>query len=570
MRTELTDDAQVDRYAVLAELAWQQRRPELGILCRTARDAEGRITAAMVQQALPGLTEVGAENVVRRCQELSLCDRSGTLTRLGMEAADTGEAPVPEQGVYDVWVARHPLLGSRVLHVERLTYFSRDGRFSFEDITPMPITPDRDQILTSAVDQNSRFTLRAFPSNHGSAAAMPRKTGARCKIMWTLDWTPPGASGFRLEGHVDTGGGQRPLRHEPESVDVDLWRLMDTWAYGPLHPHGRWLTQYRRLAVPFTKLSEQEQESFKKDLAVGEVEVPGFGRWRDVRLTDVPICPETPAEATQWAMSRMDRRLRGEAHFTRQAIRRLFADLTEETPLEPFRPTLPDHDSLLASYEDQPQVFWRLAAAVDLSPLPPAPDELATMTITPDPAEDGTEEAPAPSDGVVRVPYPGGNWSMQMLCDRLTGREQIRRALLVDRYVRGSDNLDTLRLLLAALANHATSSLDVWTGSDVDDDTLTNIERITQRRPRRYRDVFGRSGHPHDRYLVLVPDRGAPFAWQMSNSPLHARALSGSRISPDADVSPAAVLRWRDLTATRLSAGQLPGRIAAWAREGSR
>lgn len=97
MRTELRGEIPVERCQVFAEMAWLQHRPELGAICRMARDTGGRITSAVVEMALPGLAEVGTQNLVRRCQELDLCDGSGSLTGLGETVAETDDAPSPSR-----------------------------------------------------------------------------------------------------------------------------------------------------------------------------------------------------------------------------------------------------------------------------------------------------------------------------------------------------------------------------------------------------------------------------------------------------------------------------------------
>ncbi|MGP3927933.1 hypothetical protein [Streptomyces sp. 8N616] len=556
MRTELTDEVPVSRFAAFAEMASLEQRPELGAICRAARTSGGRIAPSVVQQALPGLTDAGAANVVRWCCDLALCDRSGSLTGLGEVVADTDRAPVPEQGVYEMWVAGHPLLGSRLLHVERLTS-SRDGRFP--DTDAIPVEPDRNTAHPSVVDPQRRFVLRSFPSNHGRHGALRRESRAYCRVTWVLDWThgPHGASEVRLDGAIDTASGHRPIRHEPERMEIDLWRLADTWALGPLRAHGRWSAEDRRLAVPVARLSVPEQEAFAMTLDLGGVEVTGYGHWSSgAVLSDVPIGPATADDAQAWAMARLDRRLEGSGlRHTRVQVRGLFASVTEDTPLAAPGPILPDHDALLARYELAPEVFWRLAAPVDLAPTPVSQEELGPMSI-----EAGNRDYLVSTDydsAVVRVPYRGG-WSMRMLLDRLTGDEKPRRLLLVDKYVRGRDNLRSLELLVATLAELGSPALDVWTGNDTDDATAAHVERLTGHRPRRYRQVFGHSVNLHDRYLVVVPERGAPYGWQMTNSPLDARVDDGVEPSP---VTP---LRWRDLVAARLSVEQLHRPMAAW------
>lgn len=150
---------------------------------------------------------------------------------------------------------------------------------------------------------------------------------------------------------------------------------------------------------------------------------------------------------------------------------------------------------------------------------------------------------------------------MRKLVDRLLSGVAPRRVLLCDRYVRGDDNLDALKLLVAALrAATPNVAVDVWTGDEEAD--FKKVQTITGVAPRSYREVFGRS-LPHDRYLLVLPGQGQGFGWHLSNSPIHARAdVKGS--------GPETPLRWKDLAATRVSADELEPALRQWIAGGGR
>jgi len=380
MKSVLKGDVDVVRFAAFAEMAWLEPRPELAALCRAARDSSGGLLADTVSNVLAGVSEVGVRNILSWCIDLGLCERSGALTRLGETVADTGEAPVPEQGVYDFWVVDHPLLGRRILHVDRLTW-RQDGRY--DRIERLSVRPEEGRTYSSVVSAGSRFVLRNFPSNHGEVDGLPQETRAVCRLRWTLDFEAH-QNRFELSGELDSPRDRalRPIRQALESVEIDLWEVARGWADGPLSKHGRWDSEARRQAVPFAGLSEEEQENFRKTLDLGTVEVPGFGTWDDVRLEATPIGPISDSDATAWALARLDRRLIRCRHSnTRAEVRRLFLELTEQTPLEPMRPTLESHEQLLSRYRSSPDVFWRLAAPVDLAVESPTEEELGPMTV---------------------------------------------------------------------------------------------------------------------------------------------------------------------------------------------
>jgi len=555
MRTVLSAEIAVERFAVFAEMAWMERRPELGALCRAAMADGDRVSVAAVQSALPGLPDAGARNVMSWCQMLGLCDAQGGLTELGKDVADSDEAPVPEQGIYGFWVAQHPLIGRRILVVERLNS-NRDHRF--DAIQPLRGEPDRGVVFRSVVNPDERFILRDLPTNHGQTGCLPGSTSATCRLRWTLDFSAE-RDQWQLDGAVEAPrGGMMPLAHQPEVDDIDLWSLAANWGSGPLASFGRWSTAERRLAVATEGLSDVELDSFLKTVTLRYVEVPGKGGFDNATLSDVPIGPISDPEAQRWAMSRLIRKLSDSPEYrSRGEIRNVFVDLTEGTPLEPFGPTLPSHDDLVggALHAKQPEVFWSMAASVDLCPYAVPPHELEKLTIgTP-----SVETAPSPA-GVLRVPYRGG-WSMRQLVDRLLQGNAPRRVLLCDRYVRGPGNLATLAVLVAALRDvDASTVIEVWTDDQEAD--FGQIKAITGSQPRSYRQVFGRN-LPHDRYLLVQPRSSEAYGWHLSNSPLHARA----DVSSPGSSTP---LRWKDLAGTRVPPDELEPALRQWLAGGAR
>lgn len=554
MKAVLTSSIPVERFAVFAEMACLERRPELGMLCRAARDNDNEITAAVVQSVLPGVTEAGAYNIIQWCGLLELCDRRGGLTALGEDVADTDEAPVPEQGVYDCWMVSHPVLGRRLLAVDRLAP-SRDQRFDL--IKPLRLPPDLGVTFSSVRDPAQRFIVRALPTNHQQVGVVRQSTRATCRFRWTLDFTVEQDS-WHLDGTIEsTQGGMVPIEHGAEAEGLDVWAVAHVWGRGPLAQYGRWLPQPRQLAVAFSDISSEEQETFRKSIELTEAEVPGKGRYQQVSLEDVPICPRSAEDAQDWAMARLRTRLSDSRRYrSRSEVRQLFAGLVEGTPLEQHRPVLPSHSDLVADerVRNDDELFWSLVAPVDLSPFSADVDDLGALQVGA-----SAKSQPRQTVGTVRVPYRGG-WSMRKLIDALIAGEVPKDVLLCDRYVRGRQNLIALGLFVDALRAAAPGArLGVWTranGADFD-----RIRALTSRAPRAYGDLFGRA-HPHDRYVLVRSESGKAFGWHLTNSPLHARA-------DIEDPSPETPLRWKDLAGSRVVPESLEPALRDWLTGGA-
>lgn len=384
MKVDLEVAIPIERFAVMAELAFLERRPELGMLCHAAREGDGRITVERIEQILPGLRQGGVRNVLAGCQHFGLCNATGELTELGAEAAGSLEVPVPEQGVYDLWVADHPLLGQRILHVERIAPPRSSNPSPPAD--ELPIEPERDRLFTSVIEPAQRLVLRGFPGNHEVLRCTRRPAPAPLSLHWTWDMAA-GQDRWELRGHLDTGKAQARVAHGDESAGIEVWDLFAELA-GNCLAAGAWDRQQRRLAVSDAGLTPGEQESFCKSWDLGGAELARYGRFQRARLDAVPIGPATAADAARWARARFARWLDGHtqalAYQTRASVVGQWVELVRDTPLAAFAPPVPAHEDFLRT-ASRPETFWSLSAPVDLTPdelpaLGPVPVDAAMTT----------------------------------------------------------------------------------------------------------------------------------------------------------------------------------------------
>ncbi|MCL2823165.1 MAG: hypothetical protein FWD57_04175 [Polyangiaceae bacterium] len=400
MKIELVCNITVKCDIVFAELAFLERRPELGLICSRAAGGDGRITNETVKAVLPGLPESGAKNVVEWAEMLGLCDARG-LTELGKQVATDGNAPVPEQGVYRLWHTNHPVVGRRVLAVRRITP-SQDKRFDDKhermNVDVSVFNVDRKTVCQSVIDRDERFIIRDFPCNHDDRRVWhePALTGD-CRFRWTLDFDA-GSDKWRIEGSIkepqssgnspanSSGGAKsRTIEHVPESHGINVWRAIDELSRD-LRKFGQWDSGKRLLAVPVEAVKNEEAQSFLRlSVSISGVVLLDKGQYDQVTFTNVPIGPINAHEAQKWAMRLLTLDLGNKPTYrTRQAVRTRFAQLTQDTPLADFGVTLPSHDNLLPEVANIDRaMFWSLAAPVDLAPIPPSDEDLSAMSVSP-------------------------------------------------------------------------------------------------------------------------------------------------------------------------------------------
>ncbi len=572
MRLTLQSELSVRCIAVFAEMAWMERRPELGQLCRAACDS-GLLDRDAIEAVLPGIPDQGVDHLLNACLEWGLCDDQFHLTHLGERLAETDEAPIPEQGLYKMWIIDDPAVGCQILAVERL---SSSWDLRFEDPHPLKNPPPCHQVFTSVIDDR-KFMVRGFPANHDELECLEMPTEAHCQLLRVYDFEQERQQTL-LTGQIEAplGRGLCPIQQAPEERSMPLFHWVEHWDFGT---QGEWDPKHHWLAVPLSTLSDREKDHFEKTITLDLIEIPEQGIFENVTLESVPLGPQSAAAAQVWAMDCFDRALaKNGSPLSYSAICALFDRFTVGTPLEPFHPKMPSKEELLqkAQAEGDLSQYWGWAAAFDLA-LDQEPEINLDAYFEEDEALE--EQIPLEEDPM----QPGRHYlspnlpdhltlfcntrlAMQQLVDFLVLGHKPRRVLLCDRYVR--ENFAQLKLFVAALRNISSDlEIHIWTlkpNEDYAGETLLAIQEITGIPAQNYPKLFGPK-KMHSRYFFVDCGEGQGFCWAMTHSPLHGRIRDACPYP-----GPTTPLLWDDMQAYLLCEDEIEPRLQQWFKEGQR
>ena len=363
MKASLEAEVEIWDVAVVAELAVWEERPDLQVLCITARD-QGSLDEEATDAVLPGLSPRARKNLLRHLGYIRLIDQNGTLTALGRRCASSGEAPAWEQGAYHLLVASHFLFGSYVLDFRRASGDWRDRDFDNLESLPSWLSPKRDRVFTSVFDRAKRFSIAAFPVVQGQSPVCRRGKTATGKLQWDID-LESGDNKWTIEGQVSGDRDRRgKFRAVPESVDPrGLDRLFADW-------EPRWDEQMGRLAIAYDgKVGPGGRESFLRSLSYKNKQVRNFGSFDKVEVRDIPVGPATKDDARTWATAILVAQAEAEdIYMGPNTYQSEWSNILEDTPLAEWAGDAPD-PVVLSGVNGQPlaaRTRWLLAAGTDL------------------------------------------------------------------------------------------------------------------------------------------------------------------------------------------------------------
>jgi len=379
MKITLSHRILLYRFDAFAEIAPFEPRPELQWLCAAADD-DGVVRAEHLRDALPGLTEVGADNILAAARDLGLVGRDGHVTTLGIETASTGRAPVPELGVYRFAGYHDPLLGHGFATVARI---SATAWHAADAMHNRPLRLQANEAI--ALPDGRRIVYR-----NGGARATAEVCRLQPNVTVLATATVVHDEPVALE-LAATGPGSEDaaalVAHPPEAaVALRAGELRDRVLAEVTE--GAW--QGTWLAVAWTGITSEERTRFvRKKVAPPEPVIIDGVRWSITRIVDVPIGPDSDACAQMWADERFEARLaKTTGPLSRRTIADLYVEAVEDTVLAGFDIEAPAHDRIVAR-DDTPEWFWRTQAPVDLAPAPVSPERLTARRL-----RDLTTDAP--------------------------------------------------------------------------------------------------------------------------------------------------------------------------------
>lgn len=492
--------------SLLAEFASRQPRPELKHVLRLAED--GMLSEQIVLKRL-NVSERAAFNILSECASLGLIDQQGSLTPEGKAFLkdESGLAYVPEHGCFNVLLGRHPAFGQALLHIERTPEDIELADIADQlDVTLRPgdstlgkakefkfwryLTKNRRGGLKSAEQWSARLSVElASPDAKSTIGKIQWMRGAAAKDEDSLTLLTPAKDLW-----------ETVLRQIPEAIG--------TWKTKP-QPH---------LAIPYQSAKPEEATHFLRT----EIRIAGphhldseDDHWSQFTLRDIPIGPANQAEARAWADALFFKAIQAE---------RSYLNLAEATELHQLtsrrNPILADlapaykHSEALrhASQLEDRQVYWALQANNDLNDKRKAESSLRIE--------------------------PHEHMSLQLFLAKVVGTSPANtHFFLYDRFALREPNWRNVPALLEAcrgVADGAKLTILYQPRSrdevaDKGPDPKPSAPEIAHKN---CYDLFTSADRPHDRYLFSVSG-DVIKAWQLSNSPLAAKADHGDSVRAD-------------------------------------
>jgi len=304
----LQRDTMVTRWRVVATLGFIEKRPEITAILALAEELpDGIVTGLEVsRKLLANRPEIVGERLLGVCHMMRLVEpaappRAGwRLTELGLRAVVNQEVPVPQRGEFDVWAVDDPLHPEVILRV-RPTELERPPKPGEQRGTAgLPSVQEIPALLRGCEGRSVHLAVRA-ESEASEIFVFGFAEQCRCfgreRGQLVVELQPDGGNArftLPIEGHQSSFTPVAKLPPLPDALN----QAGRSDAAGPLK-------------VTFRALGDNERRHARRESDLGEVILPGVGKFMRACLRDVPLVPSTQEDADEWAVWLLLDRIQG-------------------------------------------------------------------------------------------------------------------------------------------------------------------------------------------------------------------------------------------------------------------
>lgn len=365
----LTRKVPLRRFDLVATIAREEARAELApvlVWAKQEADAERDLEPVALAQHLLG-PGAGMITVAKRllliCRDLHLVtDDFVRLTDQGAQAARTGMVLQPDKGEWSIWAADDPLLQFPIIGVKPRTD-SQNGTEQRRRDEPRPRAEELPDWVRAAAGQVAPMLMdgRMARFDDIAAAAIEAKTTDELELRWTVGDKPE----LRVVGAING-------RHRVDQPIVrgDLPSPASVWdeLLAAKRLTRSWDRQRMALMIPFAAATtDDERLNMRTTLEFTSPTIGELGTFRDVRVADVKLCPDSKRTATEWARHQVAAQVSG------VQTKRVYDLLTQrvQTTFSDWGVVLPSREELAQELaastraDSRPRSFWALQAALD-------------------------------------------------------------------------------------------------------------------------------------------------------------------------------------------------------------
>ena len=353
---------EIEKFRGILDIGRQQKKESYISILKLAEENEGKVEAKnIINKFFKGRPESLGERLIHRCYLYGLLTENGQLTGDGKLAIEENKVYLKENGAYNFWTTKDPLIPQILLNVRGIDVFRMKERYKVKDLINIPgwIKNLENEKRTLINKENEVIKIYKFQD-----LVQEMENDLNITIHYIV------SPSDKIEEHklLITGDLEKGLTELPKYSYEDIWLSL----LGK--ESDRWDKESNAYLCKLDELDNSSRLSFKITKSFKNPEILDLGIFNNLTVKYIPIIPINNEEANNWAIWILGQKIID--YLDTESYSKLCSEIIKMKAFEQYEISLPAQEEMAKSYVKESETgdiefmekYWYLKSPLELEP----------------------------------------------------------------------------------------------------------------------------------------------------------------------------------------------------------
>lgn len=353
---------EIEKFRGILDVGKQQKKESYISILKIAEENGGKVEAKdIINKFFKERPESLGERLIHRCYLYGLLTEDGRLTEEGKSAIEENKVFLKENGAYNFWTTKDPLIKQILLNVEDINLFHMKKGNTIKELINIPewIKNLENERITLFNKKNEIIKIYEFRD-----LVQEMENDLNTMIYYIV------SPSDKIEEHklLITGDLKKELIELPKYSYEDIWlSLLEKES-------DRWDIESNAYMCKLDELDKSSRLSFKITKSFKNPEILDLGIFNNLTVNNIPIIPINNEEANNWAIWILEQKIID--YLGAEDYSKLCSEIIRMKPFKQFEISLPAQEEMAKSFVKESEEgdiefmekYWYLKSPLELEP----------------------------------------------------------------------------------------------------------------------------------------------------------------------------------------------------------
>ncbi len=353
---------EVEKFRGILDIGRLQKKDSYMAILKLADENGGKVEAKdIIDKFFKDRPENLGERLIYRCFIYGLLTEDGRLTEEGKAAIEENKVFLKENGAYNIWTSKDPLIPQILLNLKEIDVFKMKEGLKLKELIDVPVWLKKLENHKINLFNKKNEVVKIYEFRE---LIKEMKNDLNINIHYLI--SP--LENVEANTLIITGDLEKSITNLPPYKYLDIWlSLLGSQS-------NRWDTVNKSFLSYLDEIDENSRFKFKMSKSFKNPEILDLGMFNDLTVNNIPIRPINNEEANKWALWLLNQNIN--RYLDIDTYENLCMEIKNMKQFRDFYIDLPDQEKMANNFlniNNNKEVeflekYWFLKTPLDLNP----------------------------------------------------------------------------------------------------------------------------------------------------------------------------------------------------------